>query len=237
MDIEARTVHRNSLQCAQPIVGVVLVGCLIGANLAAPHECRGQSQPATSRAHSNDSERSEVDAESALSRFREAGGVAQWVDRDHTHLLLGRFSKRDRRVPLSQLEVLPQVNTLTLHGPGFTNDDMEVVARWSHLKRLHVVYNDDVDDEGVRYVRQLSKLERLHLWDARLTDAGMKHVASLPKLRFLEISNSAIGDDGLAHLKGNQNLGEVRLWGTNVSAEAAEKLEKSLPACKVYAVD
>jgi hypothetical protein len=114
---------------------------------------------------------------------------------------------------------------------------MEVVARWSHLKRLHVVYNDDVDDEGVRYVRQLSKLERLHLWDARLTDAGMKHVASLPKLRFLEISNSAIGDDGLAHLKGNQNLGEVRLWGTNVSAEGAEKLEKSLPACKVYAVD
>jgi Leucine Rich repeat len=85
------------------------------------------------------------------------------------------------------------------------------------------------NDETLRRVSQLSRLERLRLWGTDVTDAGLAHVKRLTHLHELNLSNSQIGDAGLANLEGMTNLRQLSVASTRVTDAGVLALEKSLP--------
>jgi hypothetical protein len=183
-----------------------------------------------------------ADVESAVARFREVGGVAQWVQKggplmdrrsNSRHLFVWRYNGPEHRVSLAQLGVLREVTTLTLYGIDCSDDDLKQVAGWKHLEGLQLVYNRGVTDAGMKYVAGMPHLKRLVLWDTKVTSAGMKDIAALADLEYLEISNSPVGDAGLRGLEKNKRLATINLFGTDVTRKGLDALQRALPRCTI----
>jgi hypothetical protein len=169
----------------------------------------------------------------ALSRFKEAGGVAQWVSRYQSHLMFRRFNTKERRITLTKIEVLPQIRVLTLHGYDFGDDDLEAISHWKHLEGLHLINNHEVTDAGLRQLEQMPKMRKLIIWDTQVTSAGWKAIGKLSALESLEIQNSPVGDAGLEALAACKKLRSLKLIGTKVTATGIKNLNRSLPNCNI----
>jgi Leucine Rich repeat len=186
-----------------------------------------------------------ADMERALARFRQAGGVAQWVNENDgrlmnersnsKHLMVRRFNGPENRPPLEKLGVLREVTTLTLHGIDFADEDLKQLAGWKHLRGLQLVYSRGITDAGLKYVAGMSDLQRLVLWDTQVTNKGMKDIATLAKLEYLEIQNSHVGDAGLTALERNKKLTTIKFSGTEVTPKGVDSLHRALPRCTVEA--
>lgn len=181
------------------------------------------------------SRRRQTDSNSnrALTRFREAGGVPEWVNENEQHLMIRRFNVKERRISLSKLEVMPDVKILTLHGYDFGDEDLQVLAEWKHLEGLQFIYNEGVTDEGMKHVEGMRELRRLVLWQTKVTSSGIKRLAPLANLEYLEIQHSPVGDAGLEALESSKKLAVVILLGTNVTRSSADRLARALPDCTV----
>jgi hypothetical protein len=215
---------------------VLIAACVVltgRAHVAIP--ARAQT-PVAEEEH-RDVEPAEVNAELALANFRKAGGVADWVEGQDGHLLVRRFNRKEYRIPLSKLEVLPQAKIVTLHGYDFYDDDFEVMSKWTHLEGFHVVYSEQVTDNGVKHLKNLRNLKRLALWNSALTDVGMKYLTPLSNLERLDIQYSPVTDAGLEPLKSLRKLKVLWLGGTKVTENGIQDLQESLPECQISVFD
>jgi hypothetical protein len=76
---------------------------------------------------------------------------------------------------------------------------------------------------------------RENIWNkAPITDAGLTHLRDLKRLQTLHLRDTMITDAGLTHLKGLSNLKELNLYGTSVSDEGVKKLQQALPNCEIF---
>jgi len=66
-----------------------------------------------------------------------------------------------------------------------------------------------------------------------VTDAGLKHLSGMTNLSSLSLNGNRITDAGLVHLKGLINLETLHLANTSVTDEGVNKLQQSLPNCKI----
>ncbi|HEY4313164.1 MAG TPA: M56 family metallopeptidase [Pirellulales bacterium] len=71
----------------------------------------------------------------------------------------------------------------------------------------------DIDDDGLKYVAQLDKLEHLALSNTQITDAGLAQLRGLTSLKELALTNCNITDDGVKQLDTLVNL--EWLWLNN----------------------
>jgi len=102
---------------------------------------------------------------------------------------------------LSQLPKLPDVRMLLLHGSQAT-------------------------DRGMTYIGQLTKLERLFMWDAtQLSDAGTAHLANLRNLKYIHIGKSLIGDGTLETMSRLKELKGMTFQGNQFTDDGFKWLE------------
>ena len=175
------------------------------------------------------------DTETALAQFHQAGGVAQWVDRQEGHLMIRRFNVEERCISLKYLPVIAEVKLLTLHGYDFDDNDLAELARWNHLKGLHLIHNHEVTDAGIKRLASLKRLKQLIMWENKVTD--IETISKLPFLAVLEIDHCPVTDSGLLSVQQTPTLRKLLLSNTKVTQAALVQLRKSLPLCDIENID
>ncbi|MBC7820438.1 MAG: hypothetical protein IAG10_26435 [Planctomycetaceae bacterium] len=110
------------------------------------------------------------------------------------------------------------------------------------LKRLLVkvslvgldVSGSEISDRGLKeFAAVKSRLRLLDLSFTRVGDEGLKSLAALPELRHLSLIGSRVTDSGTDSLAQLDRLREIYLAKTEVSSQAAEKLRRRFPMCRV----
>jgi hypothetical protein len=132
------------------------------------------------------------------------------------------------------------LETLSLGGPGVTDEALKHVARLKHLAggdRLRELdlSGAQVSDDGLVHLAGLTQLTSLGLGQTQVTGRGLSHLRA-PQLSWLDLDKSQVTDAGLAHLKGltglrhlnlndtqvtNEGLVHLRAWWQSVQAAAA----------------
>jgi Leucine-rich repeat (LRR) protein len=117
------------------------------------------------------------------------------------------------RADVARIPYLPGVVALDL---SFTKvDDLSILLRFTKLRSLslrHVA----VDNDAVRPVELLKKLEKLDLANTELTDRAMLVIGNVTSLRWLDISGTRITDKGLAALAPLTRLQSLRIASTSI---------------------
>lgn len=110
---------------------------------------------------------------------------------------------------------LPRLRSLWLVGPQACDEWLNCVAKFPQLKVL-VLF-------GVPQ-------------STPITDAGLAAIARSPQLENLSLGRARITDDGLLQLSALTNLKTLSL-GPDVSKQSAQKLQESLPHCRIDGQD
>ena len=93
---------------------------------------------------------------------------------------------------------------------------------WLDLARSQIT------DEGMKSVRLMRDLERLHLENTAITDAGIAELAALGKLEYLNLYGTKVSDGIFETFAKIPSLKKVYLWQTAVDAGAAKAFERSV---------
>lgn len=93
---------------------------------------------------------------------------------------------------------------------------------WLDLARSQVT------DEGMKTVRLMRSLERLHLENTAVTDAGIAELASLPKLEYLNLYGTKVSNAIFDTFATLPSLKKVYVWQTSVDALVAKAYERSV---------
>lgn len=84
------------------------------------------------------------------------------------------------------------------------------------------------DDENLRAVSRLSKLERLSMWDAfNITDAGVQHLRSLKRVKSLQIHASQITDESMLVFASWPNVERLSLQYGTFTNEALQHIRNN----------
>jgi Leucine Rich Repeat (LRR) protein len=111
----------------------------------------------------------------------------------------------------------------------------------AHLKRLQNLWklnlgDTELGDAGLADLKQLPRLQGLFFNSSKPTDAGLAHVKEMKNVGlYLGLRGSQITDEGLEHLVGLKELQSLDVRDTKVTPAAVQRLQKSLPECKVLA--
>lgn len=131
------------------------------------------------------------------------------------------------------IDLVANVGSVDLWGPGVTDTDIECVKAFVHLESISLA-GTSISDSGLRHLRGFRSLRRLDLWTTNIGDEGVRQLQGLASLRILKLGKTKITDSGLKHLKGLTALNELYLDETQVTDAGVGELRKSLPTCKVY---
>jgi hypothetical protein len=93
---------------------------------------------------------------------------------------------------------------------------------WLDLARSQIT------DDGMKSVRLMRDLERLHLENTAITDAGIAELAALGKLEYLNLYGTKVSDGIFETFAKIPSLKKVYLWQTAVDAGAAKAFERSV---------
>jgi Leucine-rich repeat (LRR) protein len=123
---------------------------------------------------------------------------------------------RLRRLRLSGLYGYPSPEKPWIpEGPS----GLEHLAGMKEMRELSAAYSN-VTDEDLAVVRNMPKLERLHLEFNPVTDKGLADLAGLTELKELTLSFTYIRGDGLRHLRKLPSLRRLDLAATDVDDKA-----------------
>ncbi len=92
---------------------------------------------------------------------------------------------------------------------------------------------EKVTDEYLRHVGQMKNLEYLVVKRAKITDQGIKDVAALASLRQISIMYCPISNASIEHLQVHKRAALVKLYGTNITQEGADRLQVALAESKI----
>jgi len=93
---------------------------------------------------------------------------------------------------------------------------------WLDLARSQVT------DGGMKTVRLMRDLERLHLENTTITDAGVAELASLAKLEYINLYGTKVGDGIFETFAKLPKLSKVYVWQTAVDPAEAKAFERSV---------
>lgn len=100
-----------------------------------------------------------------------------------------------------------------------------VVSQIPALTELQVHRVPDFDDEALRRVGELQRLESLHIFGVPITDDGLRHISKLARLEELSFVSLTISGRGLSGLRHLKRLRLTRIRGDSMGGAAVSKLE------------
>jgi hypothetical protein len=89
------------------------------------------------------------------------------------------------------------------------------------------------EEKDLRWLKWLGNVDQIVFRRVKINEAVLGHLSTLKKLKVLEIKYVPVGDAALAHLKELTGILAVRLYGTSISKEGAEKLQAALADAKI----
>ncbi len=144
---------------------------------------------------------------------------------------------------LEHLKGLTALQFLDLTDTEITDAGLRHLEGLTNLGTLNLG-GTHVTDAGLVHLEPLSKLQDLELFNTRVTDAGLTHLKRVRSLQWLDLGSSfgprgetQITDAGLEQLTALTDLWYLDLWGTQVTAQGASRLQKALPKCRVRCPD
>lgn len=104
-----------------------------------------------------------------------------------------------------------------------------VIASWTgYVKQLRLMFQS-ISDEDLRFLSRLPHLRRLELlYCQNVTNRTLEYLADTSELRLLKLEGTSVSGFGLRHLKSHQNLEVLSLDLTLTGTTGIEDL-KSIP--------
>ena len=87
---------------------------------------------------------------------------------------------------------------------------------------------EEVDDEAMKLLGSLERLQTLTLKETKVTGAGLKHLQQLPFLGALSIHDSPISDRDIDELAALKSVVNYDLRGTKISGMGKQRLDRKL---------
>jgi hypothetical protein len=110
---------------------------------------------------------------------------------------------------LPYLGTFPRLRVLLLSRQLATDGALRAVSGLKEIEKIYL-WDARVTDVGVEYLRGMTKLRYLHLSEGKITDRSLEILGSIPTLEGLSMQGNRFTDRGLAHLAG---LGKLKsLW-------------------------
>lgn len=110
---------------------------------------------------------------------------------------------------------------------GITDAGLRNLRGLKQLRRLHI-FNVPITDVGLANLHGLTQLEDLFLGSTLITDAGLENLGNMPELKNVAVDATAITDAGLKHLAGLSRLVYVDARYTGVTESGAQQLPKTV---------
>ena len=115
------------------------------------------------------------------------------------------------------VDIKKQMADATWVNMGPADDALRKLATQTGVRTLQIG-GQQVTDENLSYVGQMTGLEELHIsWGFHLTDKGFGHLSGLKRLHILEVDHSKMTDASLAVIGELKNLEGLRLGGAGLS--------------------
>jgi internalin A len=138
---------------------------------------------------------------------------------------LGKLYLSERNRPGDWVEYLDAQGEV-LVPPGMnlilrvTNDGLTDLTPLTHLgpDDLHAIdfACTHVKDDDLRFVRSLTHLNGLAIWETNIGDLALAHLSGMASIRWLDIGDTKITDEGLAHLRGLNGLQSLTLLNDEI---------------------
>ena len=123
------------------------------------------------------------------------------------HLSNSQITDESMRV----FAALPKLETLHLQENCFSNDALMHISAASNLRAFAIgLGKNTIDDDGLVYLKDLTKLEQIGLQGSRVTGSGFVHLEKLHKLEKLAIGTSGLGESELMSLR--KKLPKLNVW-------------------------
>jgi hypothetical protein len=126
---------------------------------------------------------------------------------------------------LNELVGRVDLEILHLHFCDVENQTVNVIGKFENLTSLALTPNQ-VTDDGLRPLRNLTKLEYLWLELGHLRGDGLVHIARLSRLIKLSLEGCPIRDDALRHLSRLWGLRELNLRNTGITGSGLRYLDR-----------
>jgi hypothetical protein len=122
---------------------------------------------------------------------------------------------------------------LDLTGSTISDADLELL-RELPCQRL-VLDHCPITGPGLDHLKQLPRLQELHLRCPSLSYLGVRFVGDLKHLERLSLAETSTTDASLSSLRGLERLRKLDLTGTKVSEQGVATLRQALPKCEIKA--
>ncbi len=135
---------------------------------------------------------------------------------------------------LAYLAGLTGLQTLLIYHTGITNAGLGQLRGMGHMRRLDIGGNQ-ITGGGLMQLTHLIELEQLSLAGlTALEDSDLAFLAAFPNLQEVDLTHTAITDGAVEYLSVLPRLRSLETWGSSMSREGIDSLQRALPACKIY---
>ena len=133
---------------------------------------------------------------------RLAQKLPEWLRPLHNRGLLARINDDQQVIEVSV-------------GSSVANDELLAKLKTlPKLKKLYIEGGQQITDQGLKYIGEMSSLQSLSLDSIRMPDTSLAHFRHLKGLRELSLRHCQINDEAMQHVRELRNLRVLRL-GTN----------------------
>ena len=119
-----------------------------------------------------------------------------------------------------------------LSGKSLNDDGLAYVKELSRVIHLHLK-NTQISDKGLVHLKNMQSLKKLHLEETGITDAGLQHLQHLANLEWLNIYGTKVTDAGIDQLAAIPNLKKLYIWQTGITIPGFQKLKQSMPNAEI----
>ena len=167
-----------------------------------------------------------------LSEHNRRGGWVEYLDAQGEVLVPPGMNLKLRVTNdgLTDLTPLTRLEPDDLYSISFActrvkDDDLRFVRSLTHLNGL-AIWETNIGDLALAHLSRMASIRWLDLGDTKITDEGLAHLRGLSGLQSLTLLNDEIGDNGVTHLAGFENLRRLDLMSTGVSDASVTSLSR-----------
>jgi hypothetical protein len=113
--------------------------------------------------------------------------------------------------------------------------DLRFVRSLTHLNGL-AIWETNIGDLALTHLSGMASIRWLDIGDTKVTDEGLAYLRSLKGLQSLTLLNDEVGDNGVTHLTGFENLQHLDLMSTRVSDASITSLSglRGMRSLRIY---